>query len=220
MLFIHHNDEPPLLQIFREAHPVCGRETWQEFLDSDKNVAHRELLQALHRLQGGLCAYCERAIDLKRAATRHVDHIVPRNEHTGDLQLTLTYANMVLSCTQEAKGRRTCGMAKDARRIPVSPTEDNAGLFILDTLTGNLEPAAGTGRERDARETIAILNLNAPFLASERKAAIVRLKRFIALMKESPLNADERRNRLNAYIGYVCENGSFTPMLKNMFFHP
>ena len=73
MHYIVHSDTPPpsIVAAHRaEPHPTNPRDAWDRF-DA------RELREHLWELQFGLCAYCERALELG-SGTASIEHILPK----------------------------------------------------------------------------------------------------------------------------------------------
>ena len=109
MRHIIHSETVPtgIAAAFRaEPHPTKPRQAWDDF---DK-AAKRELREHLWELQYGLCAYCERALDLG-PGTSSVEHIVPK---TSNPRFTFLYTNLVLCCVDP----KTCNLRKKAS-LPV-----------------------------------------------------------------------------------------------------
>ena len=151
---------------------------WDRFYNCPSG-AYRELRNALAKRQHGLCGYCEVRL---QEPDMQVEHVIPKNQQTGDPARALDYTNLIACCLGVASGKRgrtnqSCGQAKNAtndpnfadpRNLPALP-----GLFRVDLHSGKImvdtEACAGAGFcANDIERTIIILGLNAPRLKQER----------------------------------------------------
>ncbi len=118
-----------------------GEASWEGFRDHRNHSgvsAHHELVDAIARLQHGLCGYCE--IDLKEL-DRQVEHVIPRSDPAQGSTEALNAGNMIACCLGgSAKNRYgpdaagdddrflppvkhnlSCGQKKGEASIPVDP---------------------------------------------------------------------------------------------------
>jgi len=181
MHYIVHSDTPPpsIVAAYRaEPHPTNPRDAWDGF-DA------RELREHLWELQFGLCAYCERALELG-SGTASIEHIVPK---TANPQVTFQYTNLVLCCLD----RNTCNLHKKDQHFAgcdatgrwsqgfIAPTQPRCETSFVYGRDGSVTPAARVD-EPDATETLRILNLNYEPLKTERREYIAAIETAIADM--------------------------------------
>ncbi|WP_440482014.1 retron system putative HNH endonuclease [Serratia marcescens] len=62
----------------------CKTQTWDDVSSSDKKAIWVELV----KMQGKVCAYCERKIDLHKEGDKHIEHFKRKGSHKG-----LTFGN-------------------------------------------------------------------------------------------------------------------------------
>lgn len=138
--------------------------SWRAFAQTD---AHRELGDALYRLQDEYCAYCETHLATK--AEGHIEHLERRSDHP---EKTFAWDNLFFSCRHDD----SCGHYKDRKRIPfnradiVDPSREDPAAFFTFSMTGKILAKDGDGKPR-AEETIRVFNLNCPALVQQRKSA-------------------------------------------------
>lgn len=162
--------------------------SWEGFQGTD---AHGRLLDALHALQRGLCAYCEIGLV---PDDRQVEHVVPKRSAAGKSR-EFDPENLVACCLGGTNPRlaasgdggarfwdppveyRSCGQAKGDAVVPdfVDPRTIPAGPPILRVApNGKVRPdpegcaRAGVDPDR-VRGTIRVLNLNSRRLQTARK---------------------------------------------------
>jgi len=157
------------------------------------NQALREYI--LEKEQQHVCCYCEKKVTAY-GETSHIEHIRPRDKFP---QLKNAYNNLSVSC--QIKGR--CGHAKGNtfNEYFIIPTEENPGDYLTYSLNGEMRPI---DNNQKGRETIEILNLNAPKLIGARKVMFIQLHE----MKNSP-GCDDFEKHFNEYptlITYFKEN--------------
>ena len=69
--------------------------------------AHKRLIWVeLKKMQGNLCAYCERRIDFKKEGDKHIEHFLRKGVHP---HLTFAWENLFGSCGEKQR----CGFYKD-----------------------------------------------------------------------------------------------------------
>ena len=183
---------PGLAAYLREC--PDGEASWEGFRDHRNHSgisAHHELVDALARLQHGLCGYCE--IDLKES-DRQVEHVIPRSDPAQGSSEALNAGNMIACCLGGSaknlfgpdaagdddryqppmKHNLSCGQKKGEDSIPVDPRTLPA-LPSVTTVTseGNImaDAQACALRGFDAgtvTRTIEVLGLNVERLRRAR----------------------------------------------------
>jgi uncharacterized protein (TIGR02646 family) len=182
MRYIVH-DAPPdsLEQALRDnPNPADPGAAWDAF-DT------RELREKLWTLQSGLCAYCERTIEIGPGKTS-IDHIIPKSS---DSRVTFQYTNLVLCCLD----KNTCNLHKKGKHFAgcddtgrfrqgfIAPTQQRCESSFSYKRDGSVE-ASATAIQDDARETLTILNLNSPNLKTERGNYLKSIEQAIVSMGE------------------------------------
>lgn len=161
-----HADATERLVARRKKDPAAGFR-WPEY-------EGESILPAVRRRLGDLtnehCSYCD-GYPIDAQAVEEVDHFKPHSEFPGE---AYSWANLYLSCT-------ACNRAKLAQWSqnllrPDSPHFTFSRYFIVNALTGDLEPnpAASQADRTRARQTIKMLDLCRPGLASERLRTLKR----------------------------------------------
>lgn len=169
MRHIVHSETPPpsIIAAYRaQPHPLNPREAWNVF-DS------RELRGHLWELQFGLCAYCERVLELG-PNTSSIEHIIPK---TANPQVTFQYTNLVLCCLDQdtcnlhKKGQHFAGCDVTGRWTQgfIAPTHPRCEASFTYGRDGSITPSAQAD-EPDATQTLQILNLDHEPLKTERRA--------------------------------------------------
>lgn len=181
MRYIVHLDTPPpsIIAAHRaEPHPLNPRQAWDTF-DS------RELRDHLWELQFGLCAYCERALELG-PGTSSIEHIIPK---TANPQVTFQYTNLVLCCLDQ----NTCNLHKKGQHFSgcdvtgrwsqgfIAPTQRRCETSFVYGRDGSVSPAERAD-EPDATQTLRILNLNHEPLKTERRDYLTAIDTAISSM--------------------------------------
>jgi uncharacterized protein (TIGR02646 family) len=183
---------PSLLQ--RQPVPNDPADAWRRF--SKRSKSRKQLKDALHVRQNGLCVYCE--ITLESADNQntgsHVDHILPKQKHPA---LTFDYANLVLSCFStggeiKADNRDpapvSCGHAQLKRTndfdesLFIKPTDSDCERYFSFELDGEAiaHPNLDSLDIDKAEHTLAVLNLNCLRLKRLREDTITQLYQIIA----------------------------------------
>ena len=97
---------PGLVRYLANAGPKAS---WRGFRRRDSGRS-RDLVEALTRLQHGLCGYCE--IDL-REEDRQIEHIVPRSDPIEGEERSLDATNMIACC----RGGELAELSADEERF-------------------------------------------------------------------------------------------------------
>ncbi|MCX6877245.1 MAG: TIGR02646 family protein [Verrucomicrobia bacterium] len=167
MRHIIHAATPPrsIVAAYRaQPHPLNPGNAWDDF-DST------ELREHLWELQHGLCAYCERALNVG-PGTSSIEHIVPK---TANPQVTFQYTNLVWCCLDQ----NTCNLHKKGQHFAgcdaagrwsqgfIAPTQERCETSFTYERDGSVNPSQAAD-EPDATQTLRILNLNHQPLKTER----------------------------------------------------
>ncbi len=157
----------PNLSDFLKDYPHTTRHTndWDAF---NNHPAKKDLLQALHKVQHGLCAYCEISLMVSSNGTsiddRQIEHFHPKSDipHATDWMFELS--NLFATCLggesknrfgvgskfkdeghylEPAKDNYSCGKAKEAEVLDtkiLKPSELPASppLFTFSTMDGSI----------------------------------------------------------------------------------
>jgi len=148
---------PPCLAKYRH-----GRDNWSSLTAIDR----AEIWQALERMQGKRCAYCEADIADGR---RHIEHFVQKGRVS---RVTFLWDNLFGSCNRED----TCGKHKDHAaghynsEDLIKPDIDDPDDFFVFVADGTIQLRQGISAEqqRRAEETLRIFNLDAEHGALRR----------------------------------------------------
>ena len=166
-------------KLTRTALPVEVRNALQSAADrglSWDDFDKRQERRCLRKMQSGMCAYCERKLDLSDARTR-IDHFVPQSVLEGRSRI-FDWTNHYLSCDCS----QTCDSHKtnDPREI-VNPDTDDPSRFFTYVSTGAIYAANGLPIEdaQKAQNTIDVLNLRCPSLESSRVIAFNRMLKML-----------------------------------------
>lgn len=153
-----------------------------------------ELVDALLKEQGYLCAYCMRRVPCKdRIANEdhHVEHILSREAH-GDKKLD--YSNMVICCPGHIGGEDHCDRKKQNQDVSFSLFDSN----FISTLSYKSDGEVVSANEQYNVEINKVLNLNTPLLKENRKKAWEGVKQ--SLIKDHG-NKPWRRAALEKFLG-------------------
>ncbi|HGF5952499.1 retron system putative HNH endonuclease [Escherichia coli] len=77
-------------------------QTWDDVSSSDK----KDIWVDLVKMQGKVCAYCERKINLTKEGDKHIEHFKRKGIHR---ELTFNWENLFGSCGEKQR----CGFYKD-----------------------------------------------------------------------------------------------------------
>jgi uncharacterized protein (TIGR02646 family) len=133
----------------------------------------------LNQDQGGLCVYCESALDAEEGQVEHIKPKAGRNAHP---HLCFTYTNYGHSCINH----KTCGQKKKNGLLPIEPGPGCNAQWSLST-DGTIEPRASliTSKQRHpVIQTRDMLGLNADSnLVDERRRWLASS---IVVLQQSP----------------------------------
>lgn len=162
MVELQHSHPPPAaLTQFNQQYPNAPVADWES---PSFQQAKNAVKAALNVEQGGLCVYCEKAL---QATWGHVEHIIPKGGVNGNPALCFVYTNHAQSCMNH----KTCGSAKNNDLLPIEPGPGCNAHWVLST-DGTIEPRVGIAQAQkdDALTTRDILGLNDDSnLVDERK---------------------------------------------------
>lgn len=156
MILINKNQEP---------------KEWTEYC-STPGVTYQsipELVDALLKEQGYICAYCMRRIPTKdkiegklTSEDHRIEHIKCRENHE---YLQLKYNNMLICCPGHIGEDEHCDRKKGNQKISFSPLDS----AFINTLTYTSNGIIASSNPVYNEEINSILNLNTPFLVLNRK---------------------------------------------------
>ncbi|MEE1298324.1 MAG: hypothetical protein UHE62_06300 [Muribaculaceae bacterium] len=156
MILINKNQEP---------------KEWTEYC-STPGVTYQsipELVDALLKEQGYICAYCMRRIPTKdkiegklTSEDHRIEHIKCRDNHE---YLQLKYNNMLICCPGHIGEDEHCDRKKGNQEISFSPLDS----AFINTLTYTSNGIIASSNPVYNEEINSILNLNTPFLVLNRK---------------------------------------------------
>ncbi|MBV6824073.1 retron system putative HNH endonuclease [Pseudomonas sp. PD9R] len=132
-------------------------------------LPYKKIVKAcLHKIQAGLCAYCETSLQADKG---QVEHIKPKGGTNAHPHLTFDYTNYAHGCI--SSNSKTCGQKKDSEILPIEPRPGCNSFFSIST-KGDLSPVPtlSDADKHRVRETIRILGLQHPPLVLERKKMI------------------------------------------------
>ncbi|QYJ79856.1 retron Ec78 anti-phage system effector HNH endonuclease PtuB [Shewanella acanthi] len=143
------------------------------------SVPKEEIWEALDKMQGGFCVYCE-----CKLVRKHIEHFKTRDEFPQD---TFKWDNLFGSCGDSTKpgGWNRCGIYKDSRagnyniNEIIKPDVDDPNEYFLFLTSGKIEPKNEISEInlKKAQETIRVLNLNDDTtLFNRRKNAILAIQ--------------------------------------------
>ncbi|MDE5900292.1 MAG: hypothetical protein K2H33_02925 [Muribaculaceae bacterium] len=154
--------------------------SWKEYRNTPgaDYQSTKDLVDALLKEQGYICAYCMRRIPCKdrlgktkdgkdtlTSEDHRVEHMLSREKHD---DLKLDYGNMVMCCPGHIGSDDHCDRLKGPQDISFSPTDQR----FIDTLTykstGEIESSDSGWND----EITGILNLNTTLLAQNRKSTL------------------------------------------------
>ena len=178
MIFIKKSSAPDKLTAYlRQSHSPS-----YDDLDLDVKDAVRK---GLIKEQGYLCAYCNSRIHLEISEdsniprippTTRIDHCVAQSDTLHGAELSLNYPNMVLSCDSRNMGEETCDKFKKDKPLPFSPLNKSD----METIYYSKDGTIHSSNPEDDKALNDVLNLNAPQLKRNRKAAWVETMNLIS----------------------------------------
>lgn len=130
-------------------------QTWDDISSSDKKAIWVDLV----KMQGKLCAYCERKINLTKEGDKHIEHFKRKGTHR---ELTFDWGNLFGSCGEKQR----CGFYKDKQKYnegdllkaDVMDPED----FFIFIYSGDVivKPGINNRNKEIAEVTLRVFNLN------------------------------------------------------------
>ncbi len=132
-----------------------GRDNWGSLNRADR----AEIRQALERMQGSRCAYCEADIDHSGC---HIEHFVQKGREP---RVTFRWDNLFGSCNR----KDTCGSHKDRAaghyhaEDLLKPDVDDPDDYFVFVADGTIHSRSGLSSVQQCRaeETLRIFNLDA-----------------------------------------------------------
>ncbi len=161
--------------------------TKEQATSSWRNFRHKaNITNSLVREQYALCAYSEIRPDKYDLGT-HIEHLEPKSQNP---QRTFDYSNLVLSAlsSEDLKNRGQNdvfgGHAKQSgydANLFVSCLQANCASYFVYLSNGLVEPShdLNSHDHQKAQYTINLLNLNSPYLVTQRKNWLNELDQLI-----------------------------------------
>jgi len=202
MRHIVHDDPPQSIKDALRAQPTPSKpsEAW-------KNFDSAEVREKLWELQHGLCAYCERTLEIGPGCSS-IDHVVPKSRvHSG----TFRYTNLLLCCTDD----NTCNLYKKGNYFEgaddtgrwregfIDPTQPRSASSFAYKRDGLVIPSK-TAVQDDARDTLEIVHLNFEDLKTHRRDYLNRIDAAIVSMAD-------QLDALRVYLAGELTLGSLKP---------
>lgn len=207
MRSISKGTEPPELTEAKREAKRLARLHKRKIRKEDYELANKDMVRkALHKEQGGICAYCCCRIDTADADRKHpemggmsIEHWIPRSGYPDSTEKEkercgeqcLDWSNLLGVCVgiavfPDKKDEYHCDQSRGNAHLSIHPAKDsNIESRFKFKKNGEIEPAdrKDTATEKD----IERLNLNNDQLVLNRKAAIKFVQQ--ELMKnDSPQN--------------------------------
>ncbi|MBN3066647.1 TIGR02646 family protein [Pectobacterium brasiliense] len=144
-------------------------QVWGDVPSSDRRKIWVDLIE----MQGKVCAYCERKIDLNKEGDKHIEHFKRKGVHR---ELTFEWGNLFGSCGD----RQRCGFYKDKQDYIVDDLLKadvlNPEEYFLFIYSGDVivRPEASERMKKIAEVTLRVFNLNPENggVKAERRSAI------------------------------------------------
>lgn len=165
MIPINKNSPPASLVTYKQ-------QVGASFVAMDSGV-NGDLRKSLFKEQGGICAYCERKINIEKSQIEHHCEQSICNGESSYEDRTLDYTNLLLVCrgNKHCIGERTCDTKKsefagtDKLPMKFNPLTDAHCSSISYSASGKIK-----SKHSDLNEELnTILNLNADHLKRSRK---------------------------------------------------
>lgn len=142
-----------------------------------------ELVDALMREQGFICAYCMCRIPCKSTISNEdhrIEHILCRDLHPDK---ELQYVNMVICCPGHMGTEDHCDRKKGNRDVSFNLFDKS----FIQTLSYKTDGEIVSSNQQYNREINDVLNLNTPLLKANRKASWnAAMKELISKMGAKP----------------------------------
>lgn len=183
MRTIHKRQIIPILEREGQKQPPSlskeAEKRWNRF----RRIHGTDIISYLLDEQWWLCAYTELALD-KFEHGFHIEHIEPKRNNPAR---TFDYHNIVISALKSeslelfSKQDRFGGHHKQSSydsKLFISPLMADSGRYFEYRSNGKVEPSSTLieDEREKALYTIALLNLNAPFLVNARRKWLIELE--------------------------------------------
>lgn len=130
-------------------------QTWDDVSSSDK----KDIWVDLVKMQGKVCAYCERKINLTKEGDKHIEHFKRKGIHR---ELTFNWENLFGSCGEKQR----CGFYKDKQEYNegdlLKADEMDPEDFFVFIYSGDVivKPEINERNKVIAEVTLRVFNLN------------------------------------------------------------
>lgn len=184
MIFIQKKSEPEGLRLLREEAARRGLSPEQAY-NTLRNPLKKDVLDALVKEQGRLCAYCMCRIPrsdvpgFSQIKPITIEHVIPRNpDDNRDVGQGLDYNNLVAVChgnrAPRSAGHTVIDLTCDAHRENAELKKvDPCNAGTLNSIEYEIDGTIKSSTDADVNYDLdQILNLNYSQLKAERKAAL------------------------------------------------
>lgn len=184
LIFIQKKSEPEGLRLLREEAARRGLSPEQAY-NTLRNPLKKDVLDALVKEQGRLCAYCMCRIPrsdvpgFSQIKPITIEHVIPRNpDDNRDVGQGLDYNNLVAVChgnrAPRSAGHTVIDLTCDAHRENTELKKvDPCNASTLDSIEYEIDGTIKSSTDADVNDDLdQTLNLNYSQLKTERKAAL------------------------------------------------
>ncbi|MGX5152698.1 retron Ec78 anti-phage system effector HNH endonuclease PtuB [Enterobacter hormaechei] len=202
------------------------KDDWDSLSSSDK----REVWEEIIKMQGKLCAYCEKKIDHHKKpennrAERHIEHFYRKGVYK---DLTFEWSNLFGSCGELQR----CGFYKDKQKYDdadlIKADERDPDDFFRFFESGDVQIKSGLDRQerKMAEVTLRVFNLNPSSggVKAERRSAIEssmtlikELVGYASQLINSQCQVEEVRTMIFEEFNERVKDRCFTTAIKHVF---
>lgn len=202
------------------------KDDWDSLSSSDK----KEIWEELIKMQGKLCAYCEKKIDHhkkpdKNKTERHIEHFYRKGVYKN---LTFEWSNLFGSCGELQR----CGFYKDKQKYNdddlIKVDKQNPDDFFRFFESGDVQIKTGLSQQdhKMAEVTLRVFNLNPSTggVKAERRRAIessmTLIKELVGYASElidSKCEIEEVRCMIFEEFNERVQDRCFTTAIKHVF---
>lgn len=202
------------------------KDDWDSLPSKDK----KEIWEEIIKMQGKLCAYCEKKIDHHRKPgnkkiERHIEHFYRRENNKS---LTFEWSNLFGSCGELQR----CGFYKDKQKYDdaelIKADERNPDDFFRFFESGDVQIKSGLDKQdhKMAEVTLRVFNLNPSTggVKAERRRAIkssmtliTELVGYASELINSKCKVEDVRCMISEEFNEKVQDRCFTTAIKHVF---
>lgn len=206
MRYIKKRPSPPYIAEWKDLRTATGQNlSYEDF--SYKPQLNDDLREDQHHI----CCYCQQKIMHFQGSNiggSHNEHLVPEGGSHGDFALQIDYSNLFACCNttngmgKKQKSKRHCGDAKGDKLIKGYIQDTACSSYFKYNNLGEILPngsyrmfeeykanrATLTNDEREALETLEVLNLNSTLLVNDRKKDFDRFLGVLTRLSKAIIN--------------------------------